>query len=285
MIDVRNPSIIETIKSRSSRRSYHSELLSQETVNQIEKIVNDAPNGLFNSTPTFRLIHKSMAADQKIKLGTYGFISGAQYFIAGKTVSSPEALVDFGYRMEWIILQLTALGLGTCWLGGTFKRGEFAGLLDVKEDEIIPAITPVGHTTEKRSMRDKIIRIGAGSNKRKPWPELFFDRDFKKPLGEITAGKYAQALEMVRLAPSASNRQPWRIVMIGNEYHFYLLRTPGYGRMFPEIDLQRVDLGIAICHFELTARELSMTGSWKYLQTDIHQSDELEYITSWKAVI
>jgi len=282
---MKNPSIIETIKNRTSRRSYRSEPLSPEIVTQIEKIINGAPGGLFNSPATFRLVHKSIAADQKIRLGTYGFISGAQYFIAGKTVSSPEAFVDFGFRMEWIILQLTGLGLGSCWLGGTFKRSEFAGLLDVKEDEIIPAITPVGDTTEKRSIRDKLIRLGAGSNKRKLWPELFFDRNFEKSLDEITSGKYARVLEMVRLAPSASNKQPWRIVKDNNSYHFFLQRTPEYGRMSPEIDLQRVDLGISICHFELTARELNLTGHWQMTHPEIPSAEHSEYILSWIADI
>ena len=278
---MKNPSIIETIQNRFSRRSYHSESLSPETVNQIEKIINGTLGGSFNSPSTFNLIHKSDAADQKIKLGTYGFINGAQYFIAGKTIPGDKALMDFGYRMEWIILQLTALGLGTCWLGGTFKRSEFAGLLDLKENEIIPAVTPVGYATEKRSIRDRLIRLGAGSKKRKLWPELFFDRDFEKPLDEITAGKYANVLEMVRLAPSASNRQPWRIVKDNNSYHFFLQRTPEYGRVSPEIDLQRVDLGIAICHFELRAKEMDLKGQWKHIDLNMPRPENLEYIHSW----
>ena len=70
------------------------------------------------------------------------------------------------------------------------------------------------------------------------------------------------------MAPSASNKQPWRVVRRGDDWHFYLQRTKGYGKgsaLFAVLrlaDLQRVDLGIALCHFELAARELGLAGEW-----------------------
>ena len=48
-----------------------------------------------------------------------------------------------------------------------------------------------------------------------------------RPLSPERAGAYAQAVEMVRRAPSASNRQPWRIVKSGHPWHFFIHRTPG----------------------------------------------------------
>ncbi|MCG2714958.1 MAG: nitroreductase family protein [Candidatus Marinimicrobia bacterium] len=220
-------SYINLIRQRSSRRSYKPEMLSDEIQEQIDEILKTIPAGPFRTNPIFRLIRKSMAADQKIKLGTYGFISGAQYFVVGKTVSGTEAFVDFGYCMEWIILQLTGLGLGTCWLGGTFTRSEFARLVNLYEDEVIPAITPVGHATEKRSIRDRLIRIGAGSNHRKPWSEMFFNGDFNHPLTEVKAGDNVTVLEMVRLAPSASNKQPWRVVQSRQRLSFLFAANSG----------------------------------------------------------
>jgi len=274
-------SYIDLIHQRSSRRSYKPEILSDKIQDQINEIIVTIPAGPFGTDSSFRLIHKSMAADRKIKLGTYGFISGAQYFIVGKTVSGTEDFVDFGYRMEWIILQLTGLGLGSCWLGGTFTRSEFARLVDLKENEVIPAITPVGHATEKRSIRDRLIRIGAGSKRRKPLLEMFFNGDFDHPLIEVKTGDYATVLEMVRLAPSASNKQPWRVVQSDNACHFYLQRTAGYSRMFPAIDLQRVDIGIAMCHFELSARELQLNGKWRSFDPRLILPESTEYILSW----
>ena len=102
-----------------------------------------------------------------------------------------------------LILYATSLELGTCWLGGTFKRSQFAELVALKKDEFIPAVTPIGYSADKRTFIDSAMRRIAGSDNRKPWNELFFDGSFDKPLKQEEAGQYADALEMVRLAPSA----------------------------------------------------------------------------------
>lgn len=269
------------IQSRISQRSYRPEPLTGELLEKTEHILKISPAGPFHSDADFQLIHKASAADQKIKLGTYGFIKGAQHFIAGKTVPGPGAMVDYGYRLEWIILQLTTLGLGTCWLGGSFKRHEFARLIQLNSNAVIPAVTPVGYPAEKPSLKDRLIRFGAGSKNRKPWKEIFFENDFGQSLTKSTAGKYSTALEMVRLAPSASNRQPWRIVKSGTQHHFFLHHKRGYTKITSAVDIQKVDLGIALCHFELTARKLQLPGHWQTTDPDIKLPDRTEYILSW----
>jgi hypothetical protein len=92
---------------------------------------------------------------------------------------------------------------------------------------------------------------------------------------------------MVRLGPSASNRQPWRVVKEGMTWHFYIHRTRGYrfglaGKLLKLEDLQRLDIGIAMCHFELAARELRQDGQWVVRAPDIAAPDSLtEYAVSW----
>ena len=92
---------------------------------------------------------------------------------------------------------------------------------------------------------------------------------------------------MVRLGPSASNKQPWRVIQEDHAFHFYVQRTPGYRdsllqRMLRVEDLQRVDLGIAMCHFELTARELGLRGRWAAQEPKLETPDPLtEYTISW----
>ena len=80
---------------------------------------------------------------------------------------------------------------------------------------------------------------------------------------------------------------PWRIVKDRNRWHFYLQRTPGYRerilvRLFTVADLQRIDLGIAMCHFELMARELVLPGGWEIDDPRLIKPAELaEYTVSW----
>lgn len=93
---------------------------------------------------------------------------------------------------------------------------------------------------------------------------------------------------MARLAPSASNKQPWRVVRDGAGWHFYCQRTPGYGKgsfIFTVLriaDLQRLDVGIAMCHFELTARQLGLPGRWVSADPGLEPVDKHTlYISSW----
>jgi hypothetical protein len=237
----------------------------------------------FGSPVRFELLDfNGLGADELRPLGTYGVIRGARLFIIGAVGKRPEAMEDYGYSMEKNILQATALGLGTCWLGGTFRRSGFARRMNLSDDELLPAVSPVGYPGKARSLTDRFFRFSAGSNERKPWTELFFDHDPKTALTRESGGAYATPLECVRLGPSASNRQPWRIFRDGSTFHFTLARTPGYDRMIKEIRLQNIDMGIAMCHFELAARELGLAGSWSDRDPGI-PSGGLEYIASWTA--
>jgi hypothetical protein len=55
-------------------------------------------------------------------------------------------------------------------------------------------------------------------------------------------------MEMVRWAPSAVNKQPWRIIAADGSFHFYEKQDKGYVSEKTG-DLQKVDVGIALCHF------------------------------------
>jgi nitroreductase len=222
------------------------------------------------------------------QLGTYGFIKGATGYLVGATRDGEEKLEDFGFLMEKLVLFATDLDLGTCWLGGTYTKSSFADRINAQADELIPAVTPVGYCAPTRRPVDRLIRNRAGSDRRLPVDRLFFDQQWSTPLPLTGAGEWATPLEMVRLAPSASNRQPWRIVRGEAGWHFYLRRTPGYrdsmlNRIFTQSDLQRVDIGIAMCHFELSARELGLAGEWLQADPGINLPDELtSYIATWQ---
>jgi len=65
------------------------------------------------------------------------------------------------------------------------------------------------------------------------------------------------------MAPSASNNQPWRIVLDGNCFQFYLFRKPGYQKTFGRVDIQMIDMGIAMAHLDQVAREYGKVPEWK----------------------
>jgi nitroreductase len=111
---------------------------------------------------------------------------------------------------------------------------------------------------------------------------LFFSVDEKTPLTEDAAGAYRNALEAVRLAPSAKNRQPWRIVRdLEGRYRLYLKEDKFYNRVLGKIKMQHLDMGIAMAHFELAAREQGIDGRWDPHAAAVHIPG-LEHIALWK---
>jgi nitroreductase len=280
--------IVEVIKARYSVRTYQSRPIEGTARERLTRFAASGQTGPFGNQSRFAVVAASQEDQQALKsLGTYGVIKDATAFLAGATHEQDHSLEDFGFLMERLILQATDLGLGTCWLGGTFTRSSFAARLSLQPGETLPAVASMGYAAERPRAMDSLMRLFPQSHKRLPWERLFFDGDFASPLAQQAAGEYAAPLEMVRLGPSASNRQPWRVLREGSTWHFYLRRSRAYGpssfgSLWPVADLQRIDMGIALCHFELTATELGLPGRWQCAEPDIDKPDSLtEYTASW----
>jgi hypothetical protein len=91
---------------------------------------------------------------------------------------------------------------------------------------------------------------------------------------------------MVRIGPSASNKQPWRIIRDGKNWHLFIQRSFFYGPrtlgLVGIADMPRVDAGIAMCHFGLTARELGLHGKWEVADPGLESlGARTEYSATW----
>ncbi len=275
---------LDVINRRISVRSYSDKELEESLRDELDKICSNPGLGPFGVSVRFKILDMEPLGKAELKsLGTYGVIKGASLYILAAVKEGPGALDDTGYLLEKIILTATAADLGTCWLGGTFRRAAFASRMNLSPGEMLPAITPVGYPANQISATDSLMRFGARSSKRKPWEELFFSADGHTPLGFKEIGDYRDALEAVRLGPSASNRQPWRIVMPEpGTFSLYLKENKIYNRIMGKIRIQRLDMGIAMCHFELAARDQGLPGRWL---TDLpsRQLPGLTHIATWRA--
>ncbi len=282
--------ITEIIPARFSCRTYREQPIEDETRQRLADFTATTPAAPFGNRARFELVAATSQDRAALRgLGTYGMIRGATAFLIGATKRAAGYEEDFGYLMERLVLFATDLDLGTCWLGGTFTKGSFARKIAAADDELVPAVVSVGYIAERRRTLDAAARLRVSAEQRIPWQWLFFEEGFRTPLSREAAGAYALPLEMVRLGPSASNKQPWRIVKNGNAWHFYLHRSRGYGdrsliRLWTIADMQRLDMGIAMCHFELTANELGLAGQWVVDEPDIQTPGEsTHYTVSWIA--
>lgn len=274
---VLNFSVKEAVTKRYSVRTYDKRPVESEVKEKLLAYAEQLHNPL---GPKIKVqwIEKELAANGD-KLGTYGVIKGAKSYL-GVTVPkeeyAPEAV---GYDFEQLVLYATSLGLGTCWLGGTFNRSAFASAMEIAEGDSFPILSPIGYPAQKKSLTEQVMRKSIKADGRLPFSELFFKDTLEHPLSEEEAGDYKFPLEMVRLAPSAVNKQPWRVVVTDCAVHFF--EKHSLGSEGGSMDMQRIDVGIAICHFHLALLEAGKTGHFERTAPEINIPKDMSYIVSW----
>ncbi len=264
-------SMIENIKKRRSVRTFDDQkMLGDTLIKNINEFVKNQTNP-FNLDITWKIL-----SAKEYNLSS-PVIVGESYYILGKLKKDKNAELAFGYEFEEIVLYLTSLGLGTTWIAGTMQRDKFEKVIDLKVDELMPCVSPIGYPNSRMSFRESLMRKGIGADKRLDFNELFYSNDFKTPISKTDLEKYKDILELVRLAPSAVNKQPWRLLICGNTVHFYKKANKGFDK--DGMDVQKVDMGIALNHFVqgLKAKNLNYELSCENPNVEC---DNLEYTIS-----
>lgn len=255
---------MELIRTRKSVRTFDGQGISEEDREKLSAYIRTIEN-------PYHIPVRFMILGAKKHGLSSPVISGEHLYITAKVPKTEHCEEAFGYAFEKMVLYAWSLGIGTTWIGGTMKRELFEKAAALSEGEIMPCVSPLGYPAKNRSLKEMAMRTAIRADKRLPSDELFFDNDFDTPLhtDDITVNN---ALEAVRLAPSAVNKQPWRIVRQGDSYHFYKKKNVSGGG---DWDVQKVDLGIALCHFMGIAG-----GALTVSSPDIQTADDIEYIAT-----
>lgn len=153
-----------------------------------------------------------------------------EYRLCGYTNGSALGNANLGFMLQQADLYLQSEGFGAVWYGmGRAPKEEKANF------------APLSYTI--------CLRFGVANGPSLRTAESQFNR---LPLSQIAAnpGPLAQVLNAARLAPSATNGQPWRFVVQPGLLHFYR-RKPGAvaQKLFGAFNF--VDMGIAACHATL----------------------------------
>ncbi len=214
----------------------------------VRTFTNDRPSGAIlqecgaGRTPYVRLITSDIGGG---RVGTYGVIKGTPAYVA--VVYDKENVSDSiraGIEGERFVLECTRRGLGTCWLGGTFSRSDVRAVLHgIPGGAGVGCVIAVGHPAERPGLVERIMRKAVGADNRRPLSEL------------VVAGAVPDhllaAMEAVRRAPSATNRQPWRFAFCpGGSVDVYGDRRDPF---------MTLDVGIALCHFLAIAPQYALS--------------------------
>jgi len=219
---------IEAIDERKSRRLYLTVPIEASLISILQDQIRkfNLESGL-----SIQFIEDGSKAFSSFRK-TYGLFSGVKSLIAlVGPKSDPNLKEKAGYYGEMLILEATILGLGTCWVGGTFDTQ--SDILKLTDQEALICVIPVGYV-EAMSFKEKMVhQMVAGKSKS---IEQLLNSDSKLP------DLFNDGLKAVQKAPSAANRQPVRF-----EYGKGVLTalTEDDGKF------NLVDLGIVKAHFEV----------------------------------
>ena len=265
--------IEELVRNRRSVRTFDGEGLSEEDLGKLSSFMAELKNP-YDIQVECKLLD---AKQQKLSCPVVG---GTDLYVGAKVRRVPHLEEAFGYSFEMLVLYAQSLGIGTVWVGGTMDRAAFERAMALDADEMMPCMSPLGYPAKKMSIKESVMRKGIKADSRKPFETLFFDGDFGTPLTPEKAGSMAYPLEMVRWAPSAVNKQPWRVVVTQTGAHFYLKHTKGF---ISEAvgDMQKIDIGIALCHFALAAEESGLNLRFCISDPGITAEADTEYIASY----
>lgn len=265
--------ITTLVRTRRSVRTFDGRALTQDDTENLSSFMSKIENP-YGIPVEFKLLD---AKKQKLSCPV---VTGADLFVGTKVKRVPYAEEAVGYSLEMLVLYAQSIGIGTVWIGGTMDRSSFERAISLDKDEMMPCVSPLGYTAKKMSLRESMMRKGVKADSRLPFETLFFDGTFDRPLTKEKALTLAEPLETVRLAPSAVNKQPWRVVVADNAAHFYLKRNKGF--ISDAVgDMQKIDMGIALCHFALSAKESGLNISFSIDDPKLTSDSDTEYIASY----
>lgn len=233
----------KSVENRISCRSYTNELVRPDDLQKLTDFIDGLRK---ESRLNIQLTH---SADAELKLAGAMF-SGTVHTYAA-LIGKDDALTaeKLGYFGEKLVLYATSLGLGTCWVAGTYNKKSV--LVNIPENEKIWDVIPIGYATKEIPTKQKMIRSMLRKKDRRI--EQFVESEI--PFSELPdwVQKGAKA---VLLGPSAVNQQPVNIVCKDGDVYMKIWKN-GHG-------LQHNDMGIAKMQFEIGAAECGVYGEWQW---------------------
>lgn len=218
--------LLEAISVRASQRTYLSRPLEPVQLERLRKALAEC-----NRRSGLRI---QLVCPTVSPFAGQGRLEGARdYLLFAGPAEDPDLEEKCGYWGEELVLTATAMGLGTCWVGGTYDRRDCLARLDAGETLVcVAALGVPDGAPAHRALR--------------PAGELVLPADCPAPAW------FDAGVDAVRRAPSAMNRQGYR-------FH---LRPGGavQARLSGGGSFALVDLGIAKRHFQLGAHG----GTWTW---------------------
>ncbi|HWQ80144.1 MAG TPA: nitroreductase family protein [Anaerovoracaceae bacterium] len=236
----------DAVNRRCSRRKYTAKEIDKTLVRKLMSSIEK-----YNEAAGLRIqliTNNGDAFDGFRK--SYGMFSGVRNYLAlvGKC-RDKDRMEKEGYFGEKLVLEATAMGLSTCWVGSSYDKASC--VCDIRNDETLDCAIVIGYTEEKHSLREKFME--SVTHRKSKTVEQMVKCDMP-----MVPGWFTEGMKAVQRAPSARNLQP---VLFSYQNGIVTAGVPG------SAERSMIDLGIAKLHFEIGAGG----GNW-------HWGSRAEYI-------
>lgn len=231
--------MIQAINSRKSIRNYKEGNVSAEDLQKIRTIINEA-KPLFKSIP----MEVFLIEDGKKITDTFtGLISKytkvvAPHYLAFTSETQEGHLENIGFMGEEIVLKLTELGIGTCWVGAAIKEEVFKTIVKVQDKQNYIILVAFGYPAE--ALKPVVTRKRL---------------DKSKVVTGVYENQYDPIIQALIDAPSAVNSQPWKLSVMSNKFDLYLENRNILTKKMLK-DMNRIDMGIGLSNLYNSAIEL-----------------------------
>lgn len=245
--------LAQAIFRRKSIRSYTGEPLAAEHLTMLKGVAQSAPR-LTDTPIRFAFVEDPKQVDHVFVgiLGNYGKIKNAPALLVGISGAGDHMGESLGFSMEYIVLEATRHNIGACWVSGMFRRKNVADIVPLRDGETVLAVSPLGYPAGAGG--GGLLKSLAGSAKRKSVLDIVFAERWQGDAHPVLEARpdLQRVVEAVRWAPSAMNRQPWRLVL-----------TDTAAVLISVSKRSGLDNGIAMAHWAIAAHEEGLPGRWE----------------------
>jgi nitroreductase len=247
------PDIYEYIFKRKSIRNYNQNPLDKNTLKKISAYMEE-----------LKPLYNDISIDLKIISPTEinaRFQKKAPHYIAIFSEKKEGYLTNVGFMMQQMDLFLSSQGIGCCWQGIPKPK------TDVK----------------KSSSLEFIILMAFGNPDEAIYREISeFKRKSLDKISDIDCNpekRILKLLESARLAPSATNSQPWFFSCDSNIIHLYCTKS-NFIKSIIMKKWNQIDMGICLYHLCLASQH---KGYEVKIEVDKSRGEEIKgynYVTS-----
>ncbi|MBN1247965.1 MAG: nitroreductase family protein [Anaerolineae bacterium] len=268
--------LYQAIVTRRSVRRYREEPLDKTFLTMVDEIVGRARPLV--SANRVRMMRRDVVGGEDLiaAMGGYGRILTPPHYLVAAIVGRTAPLVDLGYRMEQIAVQMVQLGISVCFIGSLGRETNVRVRFRLNPSARTGAFLIFGRPSDSVTGRtiNTAIRRARGEDTRLEAADIFYNGNFDRstsPPRQLT-----KLIEAARLAPSANNAQPWRFLWARDTLYLFVQKLNSrYGNQLVMQEYRYFDGGTCMANIMLAMENTDLYGKWELL--DPRQPDLPEH--------